>query len=177
MKQWRYLVPIAVFAVLAAVFLVNLRMGRSVPESPMIGQPAPEFSLPSLRDPSTMVGTHDIADQFYLLNIWAFWCEVCHYEHPFLLELARSGVPIYGLNWKDERDEALSLIDTRGDPFVWSAIDEHGVAVIDYGVSGAPETFLIGPDRTILAKHTGELTPESWEAKFVPLIEAHRAGG
>ena len=172
--MWRYAVPIVAFTILAGFFLRGLSLNPGLIESPLIGKPAPEFSLPALTNPSLQVGTKDLAGQIALLNVWATWCVECRHEHDFLLQLARSGMPIYGLNWKDERDLALEWLATLGNPYVASAVDAVGDVAIDYGVYGAPETFLIGPDLTILEKHLGPLTPAIWERKFVPVIEAQR---
>jgi cytochrome c biogenesis protein CcmG/thiol:disulfide interchange protein DsbE len=171
-KTWRYAVPGLLLAVLAAFFYRGLYLNPGYIESPLICQPAPEFILPDLKDTSAQIGTRDISGRMALLNVWATWCIECLHEHDFLLELARSGVPIYGLNWKDDRAKALTWLDQLGDPYVASAFDDVGDVAIDYGVYGAPETFLIGPDLTILEKHLGPLTPAVWAAKFEPAIAA-----
>jgi cytochrome c biogenesis protein CcmG/thiol:disulfide interchange protein DsbE len=172
--MWRYAVPVVLFLILAGFFYRGLDLSPGRIESPLIGQAAAEFRLPSLENPSVTVGTADFAGKLSLLNVWATWCVECRYEHGFLLELARGDIPIYGLNWKDDRGEALDWLQTLGNPYVASASDEIGDVAIDYGVYGAPETFLIGPDLTILQKHIGPLTPAVWETKFAPLIEANR---
>lgn len=169
--MWRYAVPAVVLLVLGAFFFRGLQLNPTLVESPLIGKSAPEFTLPDLEAPGETVGTADIAGRYALLNVWATWCVECRHEHDFLLRLAESGMPIYGLNWKDERDKALEWLDVLGDPYVASAVDEIGDVAIDYGVYGAPETFLIGPDLTILAKHIGPLNAAIWEARFAPLIE------
>lgn len=175
--MWRYSIPILVLFVLGAFFARGLYMNPTYIESPLIGKQAPEFSLPNLKDRSERVGTADMAGDFALLNVWATWCVECRHEHEFLMELSRSGVPIYGLNYKEETREApLDWLRVLGDPYVASASDEIGDVAIDYGVYGAPETFLLGPDLTILHKHLGSLTRPIWERDFVPIIEAHREG-
>jgi cytochrome c biogenesis protein CcmG/thiol:disulfide interchange protein DsbE len=172
--MWRYAVPAVVLLVLGAFFYRGLGLTPGYIESPLIGKPAPAFELPDLEHPGATVGTADIAGRYALLNVWATWCVECRHEHDFLLGLAGSGVPIYGLNWKDERPKALEWLEVLGDPYVASAVDAIGDVAIDYGVYGAPETFLIGPDLTILAKHIGPLNAAIWEARFAPLIESHR---
>ncbi|HUF72921.1 MAG TPA: DsbE family thiol:disulfide interchange protein [Gammaproteobacteria bacterium] len=171
--MWRYAIPVVLLLVLGAFFYRGLYLNPTFVESPLIGKPAPEFTLPDLENPEGTVGTEDIAGRYALLNVWATWCVECRHEHDFLLSLAESGMPIYGLNWKDERDKALEWLEVLGDPYVASAVDEIGDVAIDYGVYGAPETFLIGPDLTILAKHIGPLSTAIWEARFAPLIESH----
>jgi cytochrome c biogenesis protein CcmG/thiol:disulfide interchange protein DsbE len=170
--MWRYFVPAIVLAVLAAFFYGGLGLNPSKVTSPLLGKPAPEFSLPTVRDPTVNVGTEDFKGQVALLNVWGTWCVECRHEHPYLLELARSsGVPIYGLNVKDERANAVAWLDDLGDPYVASGFDVDGRVAIDWGVYGAPETFLIGRDGTVLHKHISPLTPAVWRRDFVPLIQ------
>ena len=171
----RYLVPLIVFAVLIPVFIIGLtRDPRELP-SPLLEQPAPQFSLPSLKDPGRQVGSADFEDRMTLVNVWATWCPGCRQEHGFLMELAESDViPILGLNWRDNRPEALRWLDALGDPYVASAYDEDGRVGIDWGVYGAPETFLVDANGTVIHKHIAPLTREIWEDEFVPLIEARK---
>jgi len=171
----RYLLPIAVFVIVIPVFLIGLSRNPSELPSPHINKPAPEFELPSLHDAAATVGTSDFAGEVALLNVWATWCVGCRHEHDFLLTLAETGgVPIYGLNWHDRREDALRWLERLGDPYVASAYDADGQVGIDWGVYGAPETFLIGADGTVLHKHLSPLTPEIWERDFVPKIKAAR---
>ncbi len=172
----RFLVPIAAFAVLIPVFLVGLHRDPSQIPSPLLDKAAPEFELPSLEDPARTVGSRDFAGQVALVNVWATWCFGCRQEHDFLLTLAaREEIPIYGLNWKDSRGDALRWLEQLGNPYVASAFDEDGRVGIDWGVYGAPETFLVGPDGTILHKHLSPLDEEVWQRDFVPKIEAVRS--
>jgi cytochrome c biogenesis protein CcmG/thiol:disulfide interchange protein DsbE len=169
--MWRYFVPVAVFAVLAAFFYGGLYRNPSKVTSPLLGKPMPEFSLPSVMDPGKTIGSKDFKGQVALLNVWGTWCVECRHEHDFLLEVARtSGVPIYGLNLKDDRSSAIDWLARLGDPYVASAFDADGKVAIDWGVYGAPETFLIGPDGTVLHKHISPLTPAVWSKDFLPII-------
>ena len=171
--MWRYTIPVILFAVLGVFLYRGLYLNPGQIPSPLVGQTAPEFSLPSLTEPSSEVGSDDYAGQLALLNVWATWCVGCRQEHAYLLELARtSGIPIYGLNWKDDRDDALDWLVRLGDPYVASAYDPIGSVAIQWGVFGAPETFLIGRDGTVLHKHIAPLTPEIWQRDFVPQIIA-----
>lgn len=175
--KWPYLVPIAIFVVLAIFFYRGLSRNPSLIEPVLIGQPAPEFALPDLFEPSRTVGTADIAGQYALINVWGSWCVECHHEHDFLMQLAAAGMPILGINWNDEtRADALGFVETLGNPFHVIGVDETSEVVIDFGVYGAPETFLLAPDRTILAKWIGPLSAEVWRTHFQPAIEAHREG-
>ena len=169
--MWRFLVPLSVFAVLAAFFFRGLSLNPGYVPSPLLGKPAPEFELPRLKDPQTTLANRDLDGQVALLNVWATWCVGCRQEHGFLVDLAESQtVPIYGLNWKDQRQAALNWLNDLGDPYVASAFDEMGEVAIDWGVYGAPETFLLGRDGKVLYKHIAPLNEEVWTREFLPRI-------
>ncbi len=167
---------LAVFAALIAVFAFGLDPDRDKSELPStyIDRQAPEFDLPSLTRPGERVGTDDFAGQMVLVNVWATWCVGCRQEHEYLMELAESGqIPIYGINWRDNRAQALVWLEQLGDPYVDSAFDADARVGIDWGVYAAPETFLVDANRVVLHKHLGPLTPAIWEAEFMPLIAAN----
>lgn len=168
--MWRYAIPLVILAVLGVFFLRGLELRPGYIPSPLIGQTLPEFSLPSLTDPAAAVTSDDLQGQVSLLNVWGTWCVECRHEHGFLVELAQNGVPIYGLNWQDERDSALNWLATLGNPYVASAFDPEGVLAVDLGVYAAPETFLIGRNGEVLHKHISPLTPTVWQRDFLPLI-------
>ncbi|BBA36458.1 periplasmic protein thiol [Methylocaldum marinum] len=167
----RYLIPLAVFAVMVIFLGIGLTLNpREVP-SPFIGKPAPAFALPQVADAGKTLGTDDLKGQVSLVNVWASWCTSCREEHPVLLQLARQNiVPIYGLNYKDERDNALAWLQRFGDPYTASAFDPEGKTGIDWGVYGVPETFVVDRDGIIRHKQTGPITPEILENKLLPLI-------
>jgi cytochrome c biogenesis protein CcmG/thiol:disulfide interchange protein DsbE len=171
----RFLVPLVAFAVLIPVFMIGLtRDPRELP-SPLLEQPAPQFALPSLENPETTVGSADYENEVALVNVWATWCPGCRQEHGFLMELAAENtVPIFGLNWRDNRPDALRWLDALGNPYMASGYDEDGRVGIDWGVYGAPETFLVGKDGTVIHKHIAPLTREVWEQEFVPRINAQK---
>ena len=172
----RYLAPVLVFAIMIPVFVVGLSRDPSRLPSPYIGKAAPQFELPTLADPQKTVGSADYAGEIALVNVWATWCVGCRQEHAFLMKLAaENGVPIYGLNWRDRRDDALDLLGKMGDPYVASAFDADGRVGIDWGVYGAPETFLIAADGTVLHKHISPLTQAIWDSDFVPKIDDARS--
>jgi cytochrome c biogenesis protein CcmG, thiol:disulfide interchange protein DsbE len=172
----RYAIPLVVLAVIGVFFLFGLRLDPNYVPSALLGKPMPALDLPSLADPDRPVGRRDLEGKVALLNVWGTWCVECRHEHAFLVKLARDGVPIYGLNLRDDRASALSWLATLGDPYVASAFDPEGVAAVDWGVTAAPETFLIGRDGTVLLKHISPLTSQVWERDFVPLIEQQCAG-
>lgn len=169
----RYLIPIIAFALLVIVFRIALDRDPTFVPSPLIGKPAPEFSLPRLKYPDQRVTDADLRGQVSLLNVWATWCVGCRQEHAALNEIASRGVvPIYGLNWKDDPELALRWLDELGNPYVATAFDGDGRVAIDWGVYGAPETFLIDADGVILYRHISPITLDTWEAEFVPRIRA-----
>ena len=173
----RFVLPGLIFGLLVIVFWIGLGKDPSYVPSPLIGKPAPAFTLPALGHDDRTVSQTDLAGQVSLLNVWATWCVGCRQEHAALLEIARNGdVPIYGLNWKDDNQAALVWLERLGNPYVATAVDSDGRVAIDWGVYGAPETFLIDADGTVIYKHIAPLTLEIWAAEFVPRIAAARAG-
>jgi cytochrome c biogenesis protein CcmG/thiol:disulfide interchange protein DsbE len=169
----RYLAPLAIFVVIGVFFFFGLGRNPNEVPSALLGKPGPAFSLPSVTDPQAVVSSAALAGKVALVNVWGTWCIECRHEHGFLLELAREGVPIYGLNVRDDRDAAVSWLDSLGNPYVSSGFDPEGKAAIDWGVTGAPETFLIGSDGTILHKHISPLTARVWQDDFLPLLRQH----
>lgn len=167
----RFLIPLVVFIVMVGFLAIGLTLDpREVP-SPFIDKPAPAFTLPQVADASKTLSPADFKGQVALVNVWASWCVSCRQEHPVLLELARRKlVPIYGLNYKDERQDALGWLDQFGDPYTASAFDADGRVGINWGVYGVPETFVIDRQGIIRHKHTGPVTPEVLETTLLPLI-------
>lgn len=166
----RLLIPLAFLALAGLLFWGLYQNPRLVP-SPLIGKPAPAFTLPQLAKPEASFSPADMKGKVWLLNVWASWCGSCKDEHPVLLELARSGqVPIVGLNYKDKREAGLDVLRRTGDPYVLNAFDPEGKAAFDWGVYGTPETFLIDAQGIIRAKHVGPLTMAVFNEKFAPFL-------
>ena len=167
----RFLLPLGLFAVVVGFLAAGLTLNpREVP-SPFIGRPAPDFSLPQLHDPQKVFSPKDLAGQVWLLNVWASWCSGCKDEHPVLMQLAQSGsVPIYGMDYKDRRMEALAWLKRQGNPYPLSAMDEAGRIGIDYGVYGVPETFVIDKKGVIRYKQIGSVDKEALDRKVLPLV-------
>lgn len=167
----RFLLPFIIFIVLAVFLFIGLTLDpREVP-SPLVGKPAPAFVLPQLHAPGKQFTPNDMKGKVWLLNAWASWCVACEAEHPALMELARSNiVPIYGLDYKDKREAALSVLERRGDPYVMTVSDTDGRVGIDYGVYGVPETYLIDKQGIIRYKQIGPVTPENLREKILPLV-------
>ena len=169
----KFAIPFALFAILVAFFAVGLtRDPREVP-SPYIGKPAPVFTLEQLHEPKSAFKPEDMKGKVWLLNVWASWCVSCRVEHPLLVEMDRRKIlPIVGLNYKDKREDATRWLERFGNPYVLSAHDLEGRVGIDYGVYGAPESFLIDKQGVIRYKHIGPITPEALEKKILPLIRS-----
>ncbi|MGB2816586.1 MAG: DsbE family thiol:disulfide interchange protein [Burkholderiaceae bacterium] len=174
-SKLRFLIPLALFIVLAGFLMRGLFLNpREVP-SPLINKPAPHFSLTQLGQPDRPFGPQDMKGQVWLLNVWASWCVACRQEHPLLVELAkRKSVPIIGLNYKDKPDAATGWLAQFGNPYDLSVKDMDGRVGIDYGVYGVPETFLIDKAGVIRFKQIGPITEEVWTKKMQPLIEELR---
>jgi len=172
----RYLLPVVAVVAMIIVLMVGLTRDPSKLPSPFVGKLAPTFDLPSLLNPEERVGSASYAGQMVLVNIWATWCVGCREEHAFLNELKRQAViPIYGINWRDNREAALRWLNELGNPYVASGSDADARVGIDWGAYGAPETFLISADGIVLHKHMGPLNPHIWQNDFMPLITANGA--
>jgi len=170
-RHLRYLVPLAIFAVLAAFLYRGLSLDPKLVPSPLVGKPAPAFSLTRLEDPDATITDADLKGKVSLLNIWATWCVSCRAEHEVLVRLAKTGkVDIYGLNYKDDRAQALRWLQQLGNPYVTNAFDQDGRVGIDWGVYGAPETFIIDRQGIIRHKHIGPLTDQIVRDEILPLV-------
>lgn len=168
----KYLLPIGLFAVLAGFLYTGLWRDKATLPSPYIGKPAPVFELTRLDDPSKTFSNRELAGKPYLLNVWGTWCPGCRAEHGALMEIARRGeVLMIGLDWNDNREQALQWLQQLGNPYTVNAFDGDGRVAIDWGVYGAPETFLVGADGTVLKKHVSVMTVEIWEQEFLPLLQ------
>ncbi len=175
--MWKFIIPFALFLVLGAFLYVGLQRDPSYVPSPLIGKQAPEFSLPSLQDAAYPVASSDLKGKAWVLNVWGTWCGGCRQEHGVLMEIAKqNAVPLIGLDWKDDSAAAQQWLRDLGNPYAAVASDAVGRVAIDWGVYGAPETFLIGPDGTVLYKHIAPMTLEVWAKEFLPRIAAAKAG-
>ena len=167
----RFLLPLGIFMALVALLAAGLRLNPRLVPSPLVGKPLPEFSLGQLREPGRPLTHDDLTGKVSLLNAWATWCVECRREHPLLLDIARRGnIPVYGLNYKDRRPDALQWLQRLGDPYVASGFDADGRVGIDLGVYGLPETFLVDARGMIVHKHVGPINREIWEGEFLPII-------
>ena len=167
-----------VFAALVVLLAVGLTLNpREVP-SPLIGKPAPDFTLPLLQQPDKTFSQKDMLGKVWILNVWASWCAPCIAEHPVVSELAKQGsAPVVGLNYKDARENALPWLKRHGDPFYLTVSDVAGRIGIDYGVYGVPETYVIDKRGVIRFKHIGPLSREVAQQKVQPLVKELSQGG
>lgn len=168
----RFLIPLIIFMALIGLFAVGLQLNpREVP-SPLIDKPVPAFELARLDAPEQTFSRRDLtAHPVSLFNVWASWCVACRQEHPFLMELARSGdIPIFGLNYKDERNDAIAWLKRHGNPYRASGFDHEGRVGIEWGVYGVPETFIVDAQGVIRYKHIGPLTPQVWRERLEPVV-------
>ena len=173
----RYLLPLGVFIALVVLLGVGLNLNPRLVPSPLVGKPLPDFTLATLRSPDKTLARKDLTGKISLLNVWATWCVECRREHPLLVAIAAEGkVPVYGLNYKDQRADALQWLQRLGDPYVASGFDADGRVGLDMGVYGLPETFLVDEQGMIVHKHIGPISREIWESDFVPVIEGLRSG-
>ena len=168
----KYLIPLAIFLVLCGFLAAGLKLNpREVP-SPLIDKPAPPFTLNQLSDPAKPFSNKDMLGQVWMLNVWASWCVSCRDEHPVLVDLAKKKiVPLYGLNYKDQRPDALKWLAQFGDPYDMSVMDVDGRIGIDYGVYGVPETYVIDKQGIIRYKRIGAVTPQVLETQILPLLK------
>lgn len=169
----RYLIPLGIFLVMVVFLGIGLTLNpRDVP-SVLIDKQLSAFSLPDLFDPQQQVKSEDMKGRVWLLNVWGTWCPECWREHEFLMYLGQQErFPIVGIDWRDDAEEAKRFLQQKGNPFIAVGIDPESVAIVDLGVYGAPETFLIDKQGVIRKKHKGALTREVWQGEFKPLIEA-----
>jgi len=167
----RFILPFGIFVLLVALLGVGLSLNpREVP-SPLIGKAAPPFELPQLHDGSKTFSPREMQGKVWILNVWASWCAACRDEHPVLADFAKTGLaPLYGLNYKDQREDAIAWLKRFGDPYQASIADSEGRVGIDYGVYGVPETYVIDRQGVIRYKRIGPVTPDILQKKIVPLI-------
>jgi cytochrome c biogenesis protein CcmG, thiol:disulfide interchange protein DsbE len=178
--MWKFLLPFAAFVALAVLFAFGLNPKRDIHAlpSPLIGKPAPEFALTDVLDANRIVSNSTLKGQVYVLNVWATWCVPCREEHEALLAISQTHlVPLIGLNWKDNRDRSKLWLQQLGNPYQGVGFDGDGRAAIDWGVYGAPETYLVGKDGQVLFKYISPITQQVWNEEFVPRIAAAQRGG
>lgn len=176
MSRARWL-PLGIFAVLALVLGAGVFMSgdpdRNALPSPLIGKSAPNFQLPVLHEPGRLVRGADLRGQPYLLNVFGSWCPACREEHPVVTRFAESRrVRVVGYNWKDTRADSLRWLEQFGNPYWLVVTDEGGTAALDWGIYGAPETYLVDAQGRIRWKHVGPLTDAVIRQELMPHLDA-----
>lgn len=174
-KPWTRWLPLLVFAALVALLAAGVWMsrdpGRDALPSPLIGKPAPEFELPLLHDPDRTVSSQQLRGAPYVLNVWGSWCPECRVEHPVLARLAESGrVRVIGYNFKDEPADATRWLRQFGDPYRLILVDYDGSTAIDWGIYGAPETFLVDAAGIVRWKYIGPMTDAVVRDELLPAL-------
>ena len=173
LRRW---LPLIVFALLGVLLFAGVRLSATrnpneIP-SPLLGKPAPDFALPLLHEPGRTVTRADLLGRPYVLNVWGSWCPSCRIEHPFVEALAKSGrIRVIGFNYKDAPEDALRWLGQFGNPYEFSLVDRDGRKAIDFGVSAAPETYVIDAEGIVRFKQTGPLTPDVIATKILPWAE------
>ncbi len=172
MMRLIFLLPISAFLIIAVWFAQGLdRDPRYIP-SMLIDRQAPEFSLPPIEGRAEGFSAADLKGQVSIVNIFGSWCATCEIEHPVLMEIAGDGAaPIYGLDWKDRPGAGAEWLRSRGDPYEKIGDDPDGRVVIDFGVTGAPETFIVDAEGRVRHKHVGAISREDWQNVLKPMIE------
>ena len=173
-KQLWFLVPLIMFLIIIGLFYTRLGKDTTVVTNTSLNRPLPNFSLPSLANPEQTITQAQLPKQPYLLNIWASWCVTCKIEHPFLLQMAKAGVPIVGINYKDDRKDALAYLNTHEDPFTLNAQDINGSFGIDLGLTGVPESFVVDTTGNVRQHILGEINEERYNKQVLPCMTALR---
>ena len=171
MSRLLYLLPLLLFLALIGYFIAGLRRDPHILPSAMIDKPAPDFTLPALVADKPGIARTDL-DGPLLVNFFASWCVPCRAEHPMLGVLAKEGVPLLGIAWKDKPEDARAWLAELGDPYRRLAIDRDGRVGIDFGVYGVPETYVIDRTGKIRYRQAGPITPEDMKEKIAPLLAA-----
>lgn len=172
--------PLAAFAALALLMAAGVWLSRNPDRealpSPLIGKPAPSFSLPVLHEPGRLVTGEELAGAPFLLNVWGSWCPACREEHPVLTRFAETKrLRVIGYNWKDEHADALRWLEQFGNPYWMVLVDRDGDAAIDWGIYGAPETYLVDAGGIIRWKHVGPLDDSVVQRELLPALDALEA--
>jgi len=177
MRRIVYLVPLAVFLVLAGYFWVGLGKDPQIIPSVLIDQPVPAFALKPIKGRELGFSSDDLPGQVSLVNIFGSWCVACRIEHPFLTKLKADGVvPIYGIDWREkDPDAGPAWLAKFGDPYTLVGDDPDSKAAIAFGVTGAPETFIVDARGVIRYKQIGPITPQIWERDLWPIVQKLRA--
>lgn len=173
MARLKLFIPLGLFLVLGGFLLRGLELDPQALPSALIDKPFPEFQLPVLGS-SQRIDRSGVTGEVALFNVWATWCASCRIEHPYLQQLADAGVPIYGINYKDEDAPALRWLQELGDPYRLNIVDADGQLGLDLGVYGAPETYVVDREGIIRYRHVGVVDEQVWVTVLEPIIRELR---
>ena len=172
----RFILPFVIFVIVAIFLFIGLGLKPSEVPSPLVGRAAPAFTLPQLQEPAKQFSPQDMKGKVWLFNVWASWCTACANEHPVFLELSRRNlVPIYGMDYKDKREDGEAWLRKHGNPYTLVVSDTEGRVGIDYGVYGVPETYVIDKQGIIYYKHIGAVTEQDLSEKILPMVKELQA--
>ncbi|AWY20778.1 DsbE family thiol:disulfide interchange protein [Moraxella bovis] len=167
-----FLIPFIIFALLMVMFFNRLGKPTDIVVTTSMNKPLPAFSLPLLSDPNRIMTNDNLPKTPFLMNVWGSWCPTCKVEHPFLMELHAQGVPMVGMNYKDELADALGYLNQYKDPFLYSVQDLDGRYGLSLGLTGAPETFVVDGNGVVYKHITGEIHEGNWTASIKPCMDA-----
>lgn len=172
MKKIVLFIPLVIFAVLGFFLYQGLFLNPQQLDSALEGKPIPAFKLESLEDSTQSITNKDLIGKVSLLNVWGTWCPSCKIEHPYLMKLKKQDIlPIYGINYRDERGAALEELKTTGNPYAKNVFDRTGSLGVDLGVYGAPESFVIDHKGVIRLRFAGPIDDYAWNKQLLPLIK------
>ena len=175
-KRLIYLLPLGIFLILAVYFAVGLTKDPRKLPSTLINREVPAFNLPAIQGYERGFSSKDLLGQVTLVNIFGSWCVACLAEHPFLMKLKKDNViPIYGIDWREKSDGAATKwLQRHGDPYTLIGDDRDSRVSIDFGVTGAPESFIVDKKGVVRYKHIGPIYPETWADTLLPIVEELR---
>jgi cytochrome c biogenesis protein CcmG/thiol:disulfide interchange protein DsbE len=172
MSRLLYILPLLLFGAVAAYFAVGLTKDPRLLPSALIDKPAPEFALPPLYDGKPGLAKADLGGEVKLVNVFASWCVPCKVEHPVLMRFSeKNAAPLYGINYKDRKKDAVAWLNQLGDPYKRIGQDLSGRVGIDWGVYGVPETYIVDREGRIRYRHVGPILPDVMEKTILPLVE------
>lgn len=178
MKRLMFILPLTAFVALLAYFAIGLQRDPSKIPSVLIDKPAPQFYLPAIEGRNVGLSTDDLKGEVSLVNFFGSWCVSCRIEHPLLMQLSEEGeIPVYGIDWKDPPGAGAAWLERHGDPYTLIGDDADGRVAIDFGITGAPETFIIDRNGRIRYKYAGPITQQIWERDLLPIVRKLRNEG
>tara|TARA_R110000772_G_scaffold161502_10_gene272647 strand:- start:1921 stop:2454 length:534 start_codon:yes stop_codon:yes gene_type:complete len=171
-NRTKLIIPGVFFFLMLGLLLFGLGRNPNMVPSALVNRPLPEFTLPDLAVDAPLISSQNLSGGISIINFWATWCPPCHVEHPYLVEISANepDLTFIGVNYKDDLDEARLFLEEKGSPFKQVIVDLDGRLGIDFGVAGAPETFIVDSLGMIRYRHVGVINHQIWEETFEPVI-------